>query len=687
MILSLWILFCVACAPLAHARAAATGLSSWQSSSSRTRRAGSPSSPEGLTAFWKLDETTGARADSVGSNTLRPSGTVAVQAGKIGNAVFLDRVVNGATGYLSAADSPALSGTPEGLAVEGWFYLQTVNPGDFYAVVAKWGGAGGREWLVQAEANQLKFYASADGTAFTSVTGPTTLAAGQWYHFRAWHDGGANTINLRVDEDAPASAPFGGPVYNSTTPLTIGRHQDAGNNYLRGLVDAVAFAQKPLAPDASLLPSDPASGDQNTTPGTQSPPGATSVGQTASRAYTYSLVEDFSASGSVRQTSGSISAGSKSLTLSIPLDFRTGQGILVAGAGAGGADLISTVMSASGRSVTLFNQASTTVAGAAVLHDETSAFQLAVNACAANKGCLIDLGESAYNVNGPLQPACNSQVCVPAGYSYTWTLKIRGRFVSRNDETGQPQGGARVISNRVAGSGTFPAFLSVGPWRDTSTGTGTTRVTVIVESVYFTGKTNPTLSVLQLNNAASAQVRDCFFMVGEADPSTQPTNAQATALVMPGVGNRVLNAVERTSVFGYYAGYRASEGARFNDSYAYKCHYAYVIETSNGELSGQIGAAHCVTFVYFEGSAKVDFKLSVERVDDGGAHWYSSQPSADVVVAPGKSARGIIQYNLNIAGTGATTSPLQTNIRLGGNAPMNFINLHTGDSTKWANRP
>ena len=54
---------------------------------------------DNLVSYWKLDESSGNAADSVGSNTLTNTGTATYAAGKINNGV----VVNGSSQRLDSA--------------------------------------------------------------------------------------------------------------------------------------------------------------------------------------------------------------------------------------------------------------------------------------------------------------------------------------------------------------------------------------------------------------------------------------------------------------------------------------------------------------------------------------------------------------------------------------------------------
>lgn len=94
---------------------------------------------------------------------------------------------------------------------------------------------------------------------------------------------------------------------------------------------------------------------------------------------------DYGASGSALQTTGTIAGGSDVLTIAEVGDFQDGQGIAVAGAGAGGALLVATIASGGGSTTLVLTEAAaTSVAGAVVSHDDTAALETAANAVGAS---------------------------------------------------------------------------------------------------------------------------------------------------------------------------------------------------------------------------------------------------------------------------------------------------------------
>jgi hypothetical protein len=113
-------------------------------------------------------------------------------------------------------------------------------------------------------------------------------------------------------------------------------------------------------------------------------------------------VTQFGAVGNGYSTTGSISAGSNSLTVTSGSAWVVGQGIQVVNAGTGGtAPLLTTVTAISGNTLTLAAAAITTQSSATVLADDTAAIQAAFAACWNNEsapfGGVVEFPGGAYN--------------------------------------------------------------------------------------------------------------------------------------------------------------------------------------------------------------------------------------------------------------------------------------------------
>lgn len=96
------------------------------------------------------------------------------------------------------------------------------------------------------------------------------------------------------------------------------------------------------------------------------------------------VVRDYGATYSLETTTGTIAAGQNDLTLARPIDFQNGQGIAIQGAGPDDNPLVTTIISGGGsRFLTLAAPAATAVSCALVEHDESWAWQAAIDGAVA----------------------------------------------------------------------------------------------------------------------------------------------------------------------------------------------------------------------------------------------------------------------------------------------------------------
>jgi hypothetical protein len=186
-----------------------------------------------LSSYWKLDECSGNRTDSHGSNDLTDNNTVGGATGKIGNAA---RFVKANSEYLSAADDPAFRmGSAKTIAL--WVNPTSVN-GEFATKFED----GKFDWLVDVIAGPVaRFILYNNGAEAGRVT--TSLALNVWSFVVAWYDGAAGTINIQVNDGTVASV-SGMPssVVDTGAAFNIGRRGLTGNEaYLDGLVDEVGI--------------------------------------------------------------------------------------------------------------------------------------------------------------------------------------------------------------------------------------------------------------------------------------------------------------------------------------------------------------------------------------------------------------------------------------------------------------
>ncbi len=197
-------------------------------------RGGDSASPllTDLLSYWKMDETTGNRVDSHGSNDLSVVGTVGYAVGKLGNAV----TCTGSENYLTKAAGINIS--PTGFTVWGWIRL-AVDTRTF--LIAGQNGSNIRWYLGYYGSNAWRFYVYDSSLAADSigiVTQAPTLNA--WYFLCGRYNPTTKKAELRLNASAWAlGAALGtGPTTDSNN-LKI-----AGNSSSNCNIDSVGIANR-----------------------------------------------------------------------------------------------------------------------------------------------------------------------------------------------------------------------------------------------------------------------------------------------------------------------------------------------------------------------------------------------------------------------------------------------------------
>lgn len=200
-----------------------------------------------LIAYWKLDETSGTRNDSVGSNHLTDNNTVTSAAGIISNAA---EFLAANSEFLSIADNTDLSTGDIDFTISFWVYFNATTPA---ALVGKWETSANREYAVYLESNVINFSVSTSGV---SISGTVTAAAlglpstGTWYFVVAWHDSINNTLNIQADNATPESTAYSSGVVERAAAFKIGTLYDSPGVYdFSGRIDEVGFWKRVLTTD------------------------------------------------------------------------------------------------------------------------------------------------------------------------------------------------------------------------------------------------------------------------------------------------------------------------------------------------------------------------------------------------------------------------------------------------------
>jgi hypothetical protein len=200
----------------------------------------------GITSFWKLDEASGTRSDSVGSNNLTDNNTVGQAIGKVGSAAQFN---SASSRYLSIADNASLSTGDIDFTWSGWVYLDSKTTNRVFVHKGSGVSNGQYEYLLfyNSTANRFRFAASnsggAEGIVNANTLGSPSIAT--WYFIVAWHDSVANTVNIQVNDGTVDSVSYSGGAQDSSSALNIGRANASGLP-MDGRIDAVGFWKRTL---------------------------------------------------------------------------------------------------------------------------------------------------------------------------------------------------------------------------------------------------------------------------------------------------------------------------------------------------------------------------------------------------------------------------------------------------------
>jgi len=156
---------------------------------------------DSLVSYWKLDESSGNAADSVGSNTLTNVNTTPFGAAKINNGADHE---SGSSQYFDLGATITTSLTD--ISFGGWFKPESIGA-EMTLICNGYGGGSGRGYMMQIDsAGKPRI----DISFVAAITATTVLSAGTFYHLFVTR--GASTWNIYVNassENTGTNNPFG----------------------------------------------------------------------------------------------------------------------------------------------------------------------------------------------------------------------------------------------------------------------------------------------------------------------------------------------------------------------------------------------------------------------------------------------------------------------------------------------
>ena len=406
----------------------------------------------------------------------------------------------------------------------------------------------------------------------------------------------------------------------------------------------------------------------------------------ASAPYYHDVIKNYNASGSRATTTGTVSSGSSTLTVADASTFIVGHGIFIFGAGASGANKVTTITAKTGNVITLASAANTAVTGAVVQHDDSAAINAAIAAAVAASGGTVFFKNGYYRCNGPFISATNSVITFPQTFGTYPTnsnpVKIkllgetRGRLLG-TDFMAYEGGVFLDFTNTTTGSGIRPAAVSTAPFVST-TGSNYAAVLksyfIVTDEITLMLPENPTIDGLMFANALSVTIGDGTQVASKNCFVTEPTN-QTVGIYMPQVLNNVMMSVKEALIIGFYRGVIPSEHTFFQGPYIAFCKKALVVGRSTHMLGGRVRLEVNATHLACEIDASeglrpvIDMTLELERSSVSAPAWLQSV--VDIEDA-NSLLRGVVWYNNVVGGSIAPVVVTTTGATL-----LAQINLYT----------
>ncbi|MCU6712722.1 DUF4038 domain-containing protein [Paenibacillus sp. J5C_2022] len=202
---------------------------------------------QAASAYWKLDEGSGATANDFSGNL--NTGTLVNGAswttGIVNGAVSLD----GMNDYVNIPDSVSLDGMGR-LTVSAWVNLSQL-PATNYFPVEKSSLSGAYRFVINS-AGKGHFVIATDNNAWYS-TGTvadftTEISPNVWYHLVGVYDGTNVLVYVNGQLAGTGAQPISGSVVNEASPLRFGYMYGSNGEYLKGKIDDVRIYGIALTP-------------------------------------------------------------------------------------------------------------------------------------------------------------------------------------------------------------------------------------------------------------------------------------------------------------------------------------------------------------------------------------------------------------------------------------------------------
>jgi len=193
-----------------------------------------------LGGYWRLDESSGSRADTKNSHNLTDSGSTGSAAAIVGNGASF----SAATG-LTVADTADLSLGTSGTAFSVAFWTKASSLSTTQVMVSKSG-----EYAIYFTNTTLNYVTAGGSGTNGSMTSPITFATGTWYFIVVTGTtpagDGSFTKAIIVNNGTPQTAACSVKPVHTTDAFCVGCYQSSINFKYSGLLDEVLFTKRVL---------------------------------------------------------------------------------------------------------------------------------------------------------------------------------------------------------------------------------------------------------------------------------------------------------------------------------------------------------------------------------------------------------------------------------------------------------
>ena len=359
-----------------------------------------------------------------------------------------------------------------------------------------------------------------------------------------------------------------------------------------------------------------------------------------------------------------INSSSQTLTCATSTPFSAsdvGKSIKIAGAGAAGIALVTTIASfVSPSQVTVTNAASTTVSNKQVVWgtDNTSAIQAALDACVVNAvtgGGTVYLPRGIYVVAGALittknTATTNAQIIIPPMPRGDGEQQPRLELVGEVGNTPIPlrnelvQTTGTILWSFISASGTRAAVIGSGaisgnPFAFNYVFCHIKNITTLVNC--NDGASAPSMGCVDFSELDWSSATDCSFSIdSEVLNSTNATGSSSFGLIMGRENDSAQNIVTRCTASGLEYPFVFGEHVLCEMLLSTANVNAITLVAGSFNIMGKVILSQCINYIYVPTSAILGMPsatstVSVVNLDvttDGGVSsgkWY--QPSKDII--------------------------------------------------------